>query len=436
MTTRFHLGWFLGNGFGVQGWNRPGFGHNYPMWGPDLFQDAMRTLERGRFDMMILEDSSMVPDVYGGSPEFYLKHAIMAPKLDPVPLVPYLAAATSKIGIVPTLTTTFYPPFLLARLMTTLDHLTRGRIGWNIVTSTSKLSAANYGMELPRHDERYDMADEFVELVRKLWESWEPGATVLDPETDTAFDGAKVHPINFEGKYYKSRGPLNAVPGPQGRPVFVQAGGSPRGREFAAKNAETIIADCANTEEMKGYRDDVRARMAAQSRSPESCKVMFTAGIVLGDTEEEAKAKAEAARKASAEHSEMMLAALANITGIDFSTWDVDAPIPALATNGSQSSLAGFLRGAPEGASLRQVLDSKKSVGIMGYPFIGTAERIADQMGEVMADVGGDGFLLSGPLRPGYLSQIVDRVVPALQRRGLVRTEYKHDTFRENLMEF
>jgi FMN-dependent oxidoreductase (nitrilotriacetate monooxygenase family) len=436
MTTRFHLGWFLGNGFGVQGWNRPGFGHNYPMWGPELFQYALSTLERGGFDMLILEDSSMVPDVYGGSSEIYLKHAMMAPKLDPVPLVPYLAAATSKIGIVPTLTTTFYPPFLLARLMTTLDHLTKGRIGWNIVTSTSKLSAANYGMELPQHDERYDMADEFVELVCKLWESWEPGATVLDAESNTAFDGSKVHPVNFEGKYYKSRGPLNAVPGPQGRPVFVQAGGSPRGREFAAKNAETIIADCKNVEEMKDYRDDVRARMVSYNRDPESCKVMFTCGIILGDTAEEAQAKAEAARKASAGNIEGMLAGLATITGIDFSTWDLDAPMPRLATNGSQSSLAGFLGGAPEGATLRQVLDAKKNVGLMGYPFIGTVEQVADQMGELMADVGGDGLLFAGALRPSYLTQVVDELVPALQRRGLTRTEYEHETFRENLMDF
>jgi FMN-dependent oxidoreductase (nitrilotriacetate monooxygenase family) len=434
---RFHLGWFLGPGFGVQGWNTPGFGRNYPIWKPDLYVDALRTLERGMFDMLIIEDSSMVPNVYGASSDFYLKHGIMAPKHDPVPLTPLLSQATTKIGIVPTLTTTFYPPFLLARLMTTLDHITEGRIGWNIVTSTSHLSAQNYGMDrLPEHDERYDMADEFVELVGRLWDSWEPGAFVLDEATNTIVDGSKVHTIDFEGKYYKSRGPLNAVPGPQGRPVFVQAGGSPRGREFAAKYAETVIADAHSIDAMKNYRGDVRERMVRQGRNPDTCKVLFTCGAIIGRTEDEAKAKAEAARAAAAEHYEFSLAGLANITGIDFSKWDLDAPLPELTTNGSQSSLAGFLGAAEPGSTLRQVMDARNTAGVMGYPFIGTIEQIADQMGEVMADVGGDGFLFSGYLKPRVLAEIVDDLIPALQRRGLVRTEYPHDTFRANLMEF
>jgi FMN-dependent oxidoreductase (nitrilotriacetate monooxygenase family) len=412
-----------------------GFGRNYPMWKPDLYQDAVRTLERARFDMLIIEDSSMVPNVYGGSSEFYLKHGIMAPKHDPVVLAPLLSQVTKHIGIVPTLTTTFYPPFLLARLMTTLDHVTDGRIGWNIVTSTSHISARNYGMDqLPEHDERYDMADEFVEVVTKLWESWEPGAFVADDEM--LVDASKVHPIDFEGKYYKSRGPLNAVPGPQRRPVFVQAGGSPRGRAFAAKYAETIIADAHSVAHMKEYRDDIRERMVQCGRNPDDCKVLFTCGTIIGATEEEAQAKAEAGKEFAAQHYEMMLAGLANVTGVDFSTWDLDAPVPDLTTNGSQSSLAGFLGSTEPGATLRQLLDARNSGGVMGYRFVGTVESIAEEMGKVMADVGGDGFLFSGQLRPKYLAELADELVPTLQHRGLVREEYEFDTFRQNLMQF
>jgi FMN-dependent oxidoreductase (nitrilotriacetate monooxygenase family) len=434
-VTKFHLGWFLGPGFGPAGWSKLGFGRNYPMWKPDLYQDAVRTLERARFDMLIIEDSSMVPNVYGGSSDFYLEHGIMAPKHDPVVLAPLLSQVTEHIGIVPTLTTTFYPPFLLARLMTTLDHVTEGRIGWNIVTSTSHISAQNYGMDqLPEHDERYDMADEFVDLVSRLWKSWEPGAFVGSDEM--LVDGSLVHQIDFEGRYYKSRGPLNAVPGPQGRPVFVQAGGSPRGREFASKYAETIIADAHSVAQMKEYRDDVRERMIRQGRNPDDCKVLFTCGAIIGETDDEAQAKAAAAKAASAGHYEMMLAGLANITGVDFSTWDLDSPVPEMTTNGSQSSLAGFFGNVEPDATLRSILDRRNSGGVMGHAFVGTVETIADEMGKVMAEVGGDGFLFSGQLRPTYLAQLADDLVPALQRRGLVREEYEFDTFRQNLMQF
>src|SRR5580698_3552293 len=180
---KFHLGWFLPNGFGVQGWNEPAYGHGYDWKKPDLYCDMLRVLERGKFDLLIIEDTLMVPDIYQGSMETYLKYAMFAPKHDPLPLVPLLAAATKHIGIVPTLSTTFYPPFLLARLMATLDHLTEGRLGWNIVTSTSQLSAKNFGMDaLPLHDTRYDMADEYVELCCRLWDSWERDAEVMDEE--------------------------------------------------------------------------------------------------------------------------------------------------------------------------------------------------------------------------------------------------------------
>ena len=433
--SQFHLGWFNGAGFGVQGWNVPGSGTGYELWKPDLFQDSIRMLERGGFDFMILEDSSMVPETYGGDPEYYLNKAIMAPKLDPVPLVPYLAMATKNIGIVPTLTTGFYHPWMLARLMTTLDHLTNGRIGWNIVTATTQLAWSNYGLTQPEHDKRYDLADEFVEVAKQLWASFPASAAILDPG-GIAYTAKDVKPINFEGEYFKSRGPLNAPAGPQGSPVLFQAGGSPRGRQFAAKNAEAIIASCTSVEDMKEYYNDVKRFAELSGRDPNTVKVMFATGAILGDTDAEAHEKAAALKARSQDDLTGQLAGLSNITGIDFSKVDLDAPVPEMHTNGSQSSLREFLSTAKPGATLREVLKSKANPGIMGFPFIGTADSVAGQMQDVMEEVGGDGFLFGASLRPEYIVSIVDRIVPALRRRGLVRTGYDHATFRENLMEF
>lgn len=434
--SQFHLGWFNGAGFGLQGWGAPGYPTGYELWQPDLFQDGIRMLERGGFDFIILEDSSMVPEAFGGSPEFYLNRGIMAPKLDPVPLVPYLAMATKHIGIVPTLTTGFYQPWLLARLMTTLDHLTKGRIGWNIVTATTALAWANYGLEQPEHDRRYDLADEFVEVAKQLWASFPASAQILDEQNKIAFTAENVKQINFEGEFFSSRGPLNAPAGPQGSPVLFQAGGSPRGRKFAAKNAESVIASCTSIEDMKQYFADVKGAAIAYGRDPNSVKVMFASGVVLGDTDEEAQAKAAAARARGRADLTMQLAGLSNITGIDFSKVDLDTPVPELKTNGSQSSLAEFLSTARLGATLREVLESKVSPGIMGFPFIGTADSVAGQMVDAMQEIGGDGFLFGAQMRPEYIVSVVDRVVPALRKRGVVRTGYDHSTFRENLMEF
>jgi len=430
--TRFHLGWFNGAGFGLQDWKTPG----YSTWGPRKFQDGIRTLERGAFDFMILEDSSMVPHAFGGDPEFYLNHGIMAPKLDPVPLVPYLAMATEHIGIVPTLTTGFYHPWLLARLMSTLDHLTEGRIGWNIVTATTQLAWSNYGMTQPEHDERYALADEFVQVTKQLWESFPASAAVFDAEADIAYTAKDVKPINFEGKYFSSRGPLNAPQGPQGHPVLFQAGGSPAGRRFAAKHAEVIIASCTSVEDMKSYYNDVKGYAKEIGRDPDSIKVMFTTGVVLGETDAEAQSHAEQRRERNRKNYSGQMAGISNITGIDFSKLDLDAPMPELTTNGSQSSLKEFLSTAAPGSTLREVLESKQNVGVMGYPFIGTADGVAAQMEEVMEEVGGDGFLFGASMMPEYMTSVVDRVIPALRKRDLVRTGYDHSTFRENVMEF
>jgi FMN-dependent oxidoreductase (nitrilotriacetate monooxygenase family) len=240
----FHLGWFVGRGYSVHAWNQPWSGTIGSDWmEPDLYIDLAHALERACFDYMLIEDSQFVADAYGGSMEWYLRHASSVPKSDPVALVPLLGQATKRLGIIPTVTTSFYHPFQAARLGATLDHLTHGRVGLNIVTAHSDRSAQNYGLDRHHdHDLRYRMADEWMEVVTKLWGSWEPGAIVADPKTGVFADHAKIHPIHHEGRYYKSRGPLSTAPGPQGRPVIAQAGGSAAGIAFAAKHADTVLA--------------------------------------------------------------------------------------------------------------------------------------------------------------------------------------------------
>jgi FMN-dependent oxidoreductase (nitrilotriacetate monooxygenase family) len=431
---RFHLGWFM-NFMAPGSWRGNWGGSDGENWADgEFYVDFLKSLERACFDYMMIEDSSMVPDAYGGTTEVELKQSLYAPKHDPVMLVPLLARATSRIGIVATMSTSFYPPFLLARAMSTLDHITHGRVGWNIVTSSEHRAAQNYGMDqLWEHDERYERADEFVDVVEALWSSWEPDAMVMDRETGRYVDHTKVKPIDFKGRYFSVRGPLNTLPSPQGRPVYCQAGGSPRGREFAARHADTIITASAGIESMKEYRNDVRRRMETYGRDPDSCKLLFVISPILADTVADAERTLERMREATDWNAERALAHLSALTENDFSQFDLDAPVPRLTTNGHRSTLADFLKQGGGGKTLRE---AAAGWNINAVDLVGTPETVAERMGEVMAEVGGDGFLISGMLSRQYIGQITEGLVPALQRRGLVRTEYTYPHFRDNLMEF
>jgi FMN-dependent oxidoreductase (nitrilotriacetate monooxygenase family) len=430
----FHMGWFMN--FTTNEWNMP-FGNDGMPWNGKFYIEMAQAMEKACFDYIMIEDTLMVSEAYGGTSEVYLKYASMAPKHDPAPLAAIMAAATTKMGVVATMSTTFYPPFMLARLCSTLDSIAEGRFGWNIVTSGEDGSAQNFGMDkLTEHDLRYDKADEYVDLVCKLWDSWEPDAVIRDRETNTYADFKKVHAINFKGKYFKSRGPLNTVRSPQGRPVFVQAGGSPRGRQFAAKTADSIIAVANGVEGMKAYRDDVRARAAAQGRDPDNIKVLFVVTPVLGATEEEALAKKEHADN-DPDFIMQALASISSVTDIDFSQFDLDKPLPQLETNGERGSLDKFAQWG-SGKTLRQlVLDSG---GVSdSIELVGTPDQVAEKMGEAMAGVGGDGFLISAPymrVSKQYITEICEGLIPALQRRGLARTEYSSPHLRETLREF
>ena len=429
--SKFHLGWFLGPGITVQGWNAPAYAPSYDWTKPDIFQDGARALERACFDFIILEDTSAVPYAYQGSMDYYLRTATFTPKLDPAVLTPYLLMATKHIGVATTLTTTFYPPWLLARQMATLDHYSSGRMGWNIVTATSDAAAQNFGYEKQfEHDQRYDMADEYLDLVEQLWDAWAPDAVVMDPTTGMFIDPTKVRAVNFEGKYYKSRGPLNVPRSPQTRPLYIAPGGSSRGRKFSGRNAEVVLAGGESIEAMKEYRDEVHNHARALDRDTSKIKVMFICSPMITRDRQAAEEHKSNLPKMRAQKLEKNLASMSFLSGIDFSKFDLDTPLPEIKTNGMQTLLRTFKDAGPN-ATLRDVATRPE-----GWDLIGTADDCASQMREAMEEIGGDGFLVTGPLMPRYVTSVVEELVPVLQRRGLTRKDYSHPHLRDNVMAF
>jgi FMN-dependent oxidoreductase (nitrilotriacetate monooxygenase family) len=437
MSARpFHLAWFMN--FTPDEWREPFGNGGYP-WDGRFYMEMAQTLERACFDYIMIEDKLMVPETYGGSRDFALKNAMMVPKHDPAPLATAMGMTTSRIGVVATMSTLSYPPFLLARLCSTIDSLTRGRFGWNIVTSAEDLAAQNFGLDkLPLRETRYEMADEYMDVVRKLFDSWDEDAIVLDRNKGIYADPSKVHTIDHQGRFYKVRGPLNTVPSPQGRPVFIQAGASPRGRDFAAQHADSVISVASGVASMKAFRSDIRARAVKQGRDPDKIKVLFCVTPTLGETEAEAAEKYK--RLVSSSHFITdTLSSLSAITEIDFAKYDIDKPLPEkLVTNGESGSLDKFQQWG-SGKTVRQLVMDGGGGLVSSVELIGTPDTVADRMGEVMEEVGGDGFLITTPvLRVSrrYVVEVTDGLVPALQFRGLARTSYSHEKLRDNLLAF
>jgi FMN-dependent oxidoreductase (nitrilotriacetate monooxygenase family) len=436
-ATPFHLAWFL-QGSSVQAWGEPWTGHIGTTWEqPELFLDMARSLERACFDYILIEDSSYVGESFGGSTEIYLKNAIAVPRQDPSVVAALMTQVTSRIGIVPTFGTYAYHPYLLARLVATLDQVSGGRIGWNAVTGSSDYAAMNFGLQgMPEHDTRYDMADEYMEVVRRLWGSWEPGAIVADRKSGALIDPSKVHAVNYQGKYFSTRGPLNSGVGPQGQPVIAQAGGSPRGRRFAATHAETIVVNAKGIDAMRAYRADVHRHMVSQGRKPSDCKVLFLINPILGETMEEALERLSRRQNMANAQVHQRLAHFGKVTNIDFGRFDIDRPLPDhVTTNGHQLNLEQF-RAMAKGRSIRETMASFNAVDL-SIDLCGTCDSVAARMGEVMQEVGGDGFLFSMPnVNRRTLAEIEDGLIPALQDRGLVRKAYGHKHFRDNLLAF
>jgi len=435
---KFHLGWFL-QGSSVQAWGEPFTGAIGRDWrSAEFFVDIARALERARFDYLLIEDSSYVGESYGNSREIYLTGGLSTPRQDPSVMATLMAAQTSRLGIVPTLSTFAYPPYLLARLVASLDQISAGRIGWNMVTGSSDFAAMNYGMPgMPDHDLRYDMADEYMACVNALWDSWDPDSIIANTETGVLVDHTKVRQVDFEGRWYKSRGPLNSGPLPQGRPVIAQAGGSPRGKRFAALHADTVVASVKGTAGMKAYRDELRGHALAQGRNPDDIKVLFLVSPTIGETEEEARLRHAQKMARAAKQVPQLLAFFGKITNINFAAYDLDTPVNelTLTTNGHQQSLDDFKKVTGKKTLREAMLSYRGNNG--SVELVGTPDSVAARMEEVMAEVGGDGFLITtNDTSRRIIAEITDGLIPALQARGLTRKEYGHAQFRDNLLEF
>lgn len=431
---QIHLAQFLVHGpsyHSLAMWRHPKTDWTRFPWNrPELYQHIARTCERGKFDMVFFADLNYISDTYRGSLEPALRYAAQAPEHDPIPLLSYMGAVTDRIGLAATFSTSHQHPFYAARLWATLDHLTRGRAAWNVVTSINRNQSANYGEAREDADTRYEKAHEFMEVCRKLWASWDEDAVVMDAERAIFADAAKVRRIEHEGRFFKSRGPLNVVRSPQNGPAILQAGTSPKGRDFAARFADAIFAIQPRPEDAAAYFASIKSRMVEIGRDPDACKILFGAQPILGASETEAREK-------QAEHNELVpleagMTILSAHLDFDLSRLPLNVPMAERTEPELQRLKTRYLK--PDGSSLSLAEVARRHGQSVGLPqFVGTPRSVADQLEAFFDAVGGDGFMLSSIYTPGAIEEFVDQVVPELQRRGRFRTTYAGMTQRDHL---
>lgn len=394
----------------------------------DTLIHSIRKLEAGKFDAFFMADHLAVLNM----PIEALRRSHTVTSFEPFTLLSALAMVTERIGLVATASTTFDEPFHIARRFASLDHISKGRAGWNIVTTSNPDAALNFGRDdHMEHDERYRRAREFYDVVTGLWDSFADDAFIRDADSGFYFDPARMRRLNHKGEHLSVRGPLHIARPVQGWPVIVQAGASEPGRQLAAETAELVFCAPGTIEGARAYYADVKGRMAALGRDPDHLKILPGAFVVVGETVAEAREKHLLLD--SLVHEESALASLAIALGTDISGFDLDGPLPPIPdTNASKSSRAQAIALAGrEGLTVRQL--ARRLGGYAGLTFVGTAKTIADQMEEWLETRASDGFNVMFPWIPAGLDAFVDQVVPELQRRGLFRTEYEGTTLRENL---
>ncbi len=429
-----HLAQFLVHGptyHSLGMWRHPKTDYQSMPWDrPELYQHIAKVCERGLFDMVFFADLNYIADTFRGSLEPALRYATQAPEHDPIPLLSYLGAVTKHIGLAATFSVSHHHPFYAARMWATLDHLTSGRAGWNVVTSINRNQDANFGHARPDADERYDRAHEFIEVCRKLWSSWDEDAVVMDRAEAVFADATKVRRIEHEGRFFKSRGPLNVVRSPQNGPAILQAGTTGKGRDFAAKYADAIFAIQPRAEDAKLYFDDIKGRISDVGRDPDDCKMLFGLQPIIGESEAHA-------RELQDQHNALVpvdggMAILSAHLDFDLAKLPPDA-LMIDRTEPELQRLRTRYR-TPDGRPMTVSEVAARHGQSVGLPqFVGTAKSVADQM-EAFADtVGGDGFMLSLIFTPGAIEQFVDLIVPELQRRGRFRKAYAGKTQRDLL---
>lgn len=394
----------------------------------DYFVELAKIAERGKFDTIFFADG------FGQDLEEYSPSGI---KLDPIIIQSALAAVTKNIGLVATVTTSYNEPFQLARKFIGLDHLSKGRAAWNVVTSSSEKEAPLFGKDkhLP-HAERYERAEEFVDVVRKLWLSIDKDALVIDKESGKYLDLSKTQPVNHEGKWFKVKGTLDAPTSPQVHPVIVQAGSSEAGKELAARTADVVFTAWQTLEEAQAFYRDLKGRLAKYGRNPEDLKIMPGVYITVAETEEEAIRKRK--ELDSYIHPKAGLKYLSHFFGADLTGYNIDDPLPEYFDGEDETNprvRANIVRNIAKRENLKTIRELYEFIaGARGHrEIVGTPEQIADQLQEWFENGAADGFNVMAPTFPEGLKDIVDLVIPELQRRGIFRTEYEGTTLRENL---
>ncbi|MFV5547821.1 LLM class flavin-dependent oxidoreductase [Acinetobacter oleivorans] len=395
--------------------------------------DLAQILERGFFDGIFIADVLGIYDVYHQSAEHALTGAVQVPVNDPLQIVPAMAAVTKHLGFGVTTSISFEHPYPFARRISTLDHLTKGRVGWNIVTSYLESGSKNLGLKTQvNHDNRYDIADEYLEVLYKLWEgSWEEGSVLRDRESGIFADHKKVHPIQHEGKYFTVPGIHICEPSPQRTPVLYQAGASSRGQKFASQNAECVFIAAPSKIATKKVVQGIRQKLAQEGRDPYSVKIYALLSIVTDETDAKAQAKFKEYQSYGSYDGALTL--LSGWSGVDFSQYQPTDKVEYIQTNAIQSLLDSYVNADPERVWTIEEIANWNSLGGNGPVLVGSAETVSDALEQWVEDTDIDGFNLAYILAHQTFADVVEFIVPELQKRGVYQTSYAQGTLREKL---
>lgn len=400
----------------------------------DYYVDLARTAERGLFDSIFFADSIGLMDKYGGGPGEALRAGSMAPMNDPTLVIPTMAHATKHIGFGVTANLSYEHPFLMARRFSTLDHLTNGRVGWNIVAGFVNSGARATGRAAIRdHDERYDLAEEYMEVVYKFWEqSWDDGAVIRDEARRVYADPDRVRAISHAGAHFRAEGIHMCEPSPQRTPTLYQAGTSTRGRSFAARHAECVFLTGCTKSMVRDHVADIRARAVASGRAAGDIAVLAGATVIVAPTDAEARERCEVLRR----HLDVggSLAVFSALAGIDFSKFDPDDPIEYVQSNATRSFMERMtLLANGRKWRVRDLTAFQQDSPTAGVFLVGSPATVASDMASWVAETGIDGFNIYRTAEPAGLTAIVDLLIPELQSRGLYKTAYAEGTLRNKL---
>ncbi|EEX05173.1 FMN-dependent oxidoreductase, nitrilotriacetate monooxygenase family [Acinetobacter baumannii ATCC 19606 = CIP 70.34 = JCM 6841] len=399
----------------------------------EYWTDLAQILERGFFDGIFIADVLGIYDVYHQSAEHALTGAVQVPVNDPLQIVPAMAAVTKHLGFGVTTSISFEHPYPFARRISTLDHLTKGRVGWNIVTSYLESGSKNLGLKTQvNHDNRYDIADEYLEVLYKLWEgSWEEGSVLRDRESGIFADHKKVHPIQHEGKYFTVPGIHICEPSPQRTPVLYQAGASSRGQKFASQNAECVFIAAPSKIATKKVVQGIRQKLVQEGRDPYSVKIYALLSIVTDETDAKAQAKFKEYQSYGSYDGALTL--LSGWSGVDFSQYQPTDKVEYIQTNAIQSLLDSYVNADPERVWTIEEIANWNSLGGNGPVLVGSAETVSDALEQWVEDTDVDGFNLAYILAHQTFADVVEFIVPELQKRGVYQTSYAQGTLREKL---